>query len=95
MATLLDEALSRTACNNLPDKVGVTANLSIEYRAPTKADQWIIIRTQLVAAKGRKAEVTGTVEDMDGTRLVDARGTFVQPANASLTGLLKKSAGNE
>ncbi|TFL01443.1 HotDog domain-containing protein [Pterulicium gracile] len=39
MATLLDEALSRTACNNLPSKVGVTANLTIEYRAPTKADQ--------------------------------------------------------
>ena len=24
---------------NLPDKVGVTAYLTIDYRAPTKADQ--------------------------------------------------------
>jgi hypothetical protein len=24
---------------NLPEKVGVTANLSINYRAPTRADQ--------------------------------------------------------
>lgn len=27
------------AINNLPEKVGVTANLSLNYRAPTKADQ--------------------------------------------------------
>jgi acyl-coenzyme A thioesterase PaaI-like protein len=45
LATLLDETLARTAINNLPKKVGVTANLSINYRAPTKADQFIVIKT--------------------------------------------------
>lgn len=28
---------------NLPDKVGVTANLTLNYRAPTKADQVCLI----------------------------------------------------
>jgi acyl-coenzyme A thioesterase PaaI-like protein len=72
LATLLDEALARTAINNLPDKIGVTANLSLNYRAPTKADQFIVIRTTLVEKKGRKAVVSGRVEDMEGTVLVEA-----------------------
>jgi hypothetical protein len=70
--------------SNLPDKIGVTANLSLDYRAPTRADQWIVIKTRLVEAKGRKAQVIGTVEDINGTKLVDARGTFVQPKYAKL-----------
>ncbi|KAG1876277.1 HotDog domain-containing protein [Suillus subluteus] len=39
LATILDESLARTAITNLPEKIGVTANLSINYRAPTFADQ--------------------------------------------------------
>ena len=31
--------LCNKAINNLPDKIGVTANLAINYRAPTLADQ--------------------------------------------------------
>jgi hypothetical protein len=27
------------ATHNLPEKIGVTANLNINYRAPTRADQ--------------------------------------------------------
>lgn len=84
LATLLDETLARTAISNLPDKIGVTANLSLNYRAPTKADQWIVIRTRLEATKGRKAEVTGTVQDLNGATLVEARATFVQPKYAKL-----------
>ncbi|KAF8686918.1 hypothetical protein AX14_003759 [Amanita brunnescens Koide BX004] len=39
LATLLDESLARTAINNFPEGVGVTANLNVSYRAPTRADQ--------------------------------------------------------
>lgn len=75
---------------NLPDKIGVTAKLTLNYRAPTRADQvclfyillyvpwihvpqFIVIHTSLVEAKGRKAVVSGRVEDLDGGLLVEAK----------------------
>lgn len=84
LATLLDESLARTAINNLPDKIGVTANLSINYRAPTFADQFIIIKVRLLEKRGRKVQVSGQVEDLRGNVLVEANGTFVQPKYASM-----------
>jgi len=84
LASLLDESLARVAINNLPDKVGVTANLNINYRAPTFADQFIVIRTTLVSASGRKSVVRGRIEDVNGTVLVEADATFVQPRFATL-----------
>ncbi|KAL4259214.1 Thioesterase/thiol ester dehydrase-isomerase, partial [Pleurotus pulmonarius] len=84
LATLLDETLARQAISNLPDKVGVTAQLSIGYKAPTRADQFILIKTKLVEAKGRKARVSGVVEDLEGNILVEATATFVQPRYAKL-----------
>ena len=38
------------AFNNLPDKLAVTANLSLNYRAPTRADQVLIIESLQVIA---------------------------------------------
>jgi len=67
---------------NLPDKIGVTANLSINYRAPTRADQFILIRIRLLEASGRKARASATVEDLDGNVLTEASGLFVQPKYA-------------
>jgi len=95
LATLLDETLARTAIANLPDKVGVTAQLTLNYRAPTIADQFIVIRTFLTEAKGRKVTVSGRVEDLNGTVLVEATATFVQPRYAKLlnTEALKQAMG--
>jgi acyl-CoA thioesterase FadM len=56
----------------MPDKVAVTAKLAVNYRAPTKADQFICIRTRIVEQNGRKMKVAATVEDMDGTVLCEA-----------------------
>jgi hypothetical protein len=56
---------------NLPTNIGVTANISINYRAPTRADQYVIIRTNLTELKGRKAIVAATMEDLKGQRLAD------------------------
>ncbi|KAH9050031.1 mitochondrial protein [Lactarius hengduanensis] len=89
LATLLDEALARTATQNLPEKIGVTANLSVNYRAPTRADQFVVMRIRLLEAKGRKVRVSGTVEDLDGNVLIEASGLFVQPRYARF---LNKSA---
>jgi acyl-CoA thioesterase FadM len=68
----------------LPDKIGVTAKLSLNYRAPTRADQFIVIKTTLIEAKGRKSVVSGTIEALDGSLLVEATATFVQPRYAKL-----------
>ncbi|KAJ6566946.1 HotDog domain-containing protein [Mycena capillaripes] len=84
LATLLDEALGRNAIINLPEKVGVTATLSLRYKAPTRADQFVLMKTELTEIKGRKAWVTGRVEALDGTLLVEADALFVQPRYAKL-----------
>jgi len=84
LATLLDEGLGRTAIKSLPDQVGVTAYLSIDYRAPTKADQFIVIKTRLTEVKGRKAWVEGHIEDTNGNVLAEAKTMFVQPKYAKL-----------
>ena len=58
---------------NLEARIGVTANLTINYRAPTRADQFIVIKTRLVNVKGRKVEVSARIEDLDGLLLADGR----------------------
>ena len=58
---------------HLEARIGVTANLTINYRAPARADQFIVIKTRLVSVKGRKAEVSARIEDLDGQLLADGR----------------------
>ncbi|SOV04889.1 uncharacterized protein UDID_02905 [Ustilago sp. UG-2017a] len=82
LATICDEALARTAMYNLPGKVGVTARLEIDYRKPTMADQFIVVQTELVEQKGRKATVKGTVRDVEGQLLLQCRAIFVEPKYA-------------
>jgi len=84
LATLLDESLGRTAIHNLPERVGVTAQLTLKYRAPTMADQFVVIRTRIEESKGRKVIASGRVEDLHGAVLVEASATFVQPRYAKL-----------
>jgi acyl-CoA thioesterase FadM len=63
---------------NLPAKVGVTANLSVNYRAPARADQFITIHTRLDKVSGRKVTVSGTVTSLEtGDVLTEA--TYVAP----------------
>lgn len=83
LATVLDEMLARVAIKNLPDKVGVTASLTVNYRAPTTADQWVMVKVDLDSAQGRKAKVTGRIENLSGAVLADASALFVQPKYAS------------
>ncbi|TFK47434.1 Thioesterase/thiol ester dehydrase-isomerase [Heliocybe sulcata] len=84
LATILDEGLGRVAIQNLPEKVGVTGNLNINYRAPTQADQFIVIKAKIGTVSGRKATVSGRIEDMKGKVLVEANATFIQPKYAAL-----------
>ncbi|KAG6377581.1 HotDog domain-containing protein [Boletus reticuloceps] len=95
LATLLDETLARTAINNLPDKIGVTAKLSISYKAPTFADQFIVIKVRLEEKNGRKTTVSGRVEDLKGNLLVEANALFVQPKYSKMlsNSVVKKAMG--
>jgi acyl-CoA thioesterase FadM len=56
----------------MPEKVAVTAKLSIDYRAPTRADQFVRIRTRIAEKNGRKMKVLATIEAMDGSVLCEA-----------------------
>jgi len=84
IATVLDEGLGRLAIMNVPEKLAVTANLTVEYKAPTKADQFVILRTKIVTLDGRKAHVEGRLEDLDGNLLATAKALFIQPKYAKL-----------
>lgn len=79
IATLFDESMARSAFHVLPAHVGVTARLELNYRAPTFADQNIVLQTYIQHSQGRKAKVTGTLRTTDGKLLAEAEGLFVQP----------------
>ncbi|WRT64655.1 uncharacterized protein IL334_001589 [Kwoniella shivajii] len=79
LATVFDETLARNALLNLPSRIGVTANLNINYRSPCMADQFVIVRTKLENVKGRKAVVSGYMETTSGERIADATGLFIEP----------------
>ncbi|KAI1339553.1 Adenylylsulfate kinase-domain-containing protein [Xylariaceae sp. FL0016] len=66
LATLLDEGLARCCFPALPHKMGVTANLNINYRAPAKADQYVVLRATTTKVEGRKAWVEGRIETLVG-----------------------------
>lgn len=55
----------------------------------------MVIRTNIDQVKGRKATVTGRVEDLNGTVLVEASATFVQPRYAKIlhSAQLRKAMG--
>ncbi|KLO09779.1 Thioesterase/thiol ester dehydrase-isomerase [Schizopora paradoxa] len=84
IATVLDEGLGRLAIMNVPEKLAVTANLTVEYKAPTRADQFVVLRTKIVTLEGRKAQVEGRLEDLDGNLLATAKALFIQPKYAKL-----------
>lgn len=90
LATALDEGLARCAFAALPAKIGVTANLSINYRAPCMAGQYIVLRGEVVKAEGRKAWVEGRIEtlpegDEQPVVLAEATGLFIQPKHLTVS----------
>jgi acyl-coenzyme A thioesterase PaaI-like protein len=89
LATLLDEGLARCCFPALPNKVGVTANLNIDYRRPAMADSYAVLRADTVKVEGRKAWVEGRIETLpkngeEPVTLVEAKGLFVEPKQAAV-----------
>ncbi|KAI0763373.1 hypothetical protein BC629DRAFT_1596937 [Irpex lacteus] len=72
LVTLLDESLERTASLNFPEKARVTGTLNLTYRAPTRANQFVIIKTFVEEQAGRKVRVSGRIKVIEGKALVKA-----------------------
>lgn len=88
LATLLDEGLARACFPALPNKVGVTASLKIDYRAPCPAGTYVVLKAETTKVEGRKAWVKGWIEQLTedgeaGTKLVEAEALFIEPKGAA------------
>ncbi|XMA16082.1 hypothetical protein WAI453_008873 [Rhynchosporium graminicola] len=88
LATMLDEGLARCCFAALPNKVGMTANLNINYKAPAVAGKYVVLRAKTTKVEGRKAWVEGWIETLpeDGgepVRLVEATALFIEPRQAA------------
>ena len=88
LATMLDEGLARACFPALPNKVGVTASLKIDYRVPCPAGNYVVLKAYTTKVEGRKAWVKGWIEslgedDSVGTKLVEAEALFIEPKNAN------------
>ncbi|AAW45843.1 hypothetical protein CNBJ1600 [Cryptococcus deneoformans B-3501A] len=79
LATVMDETLGRNALLNLPSRIGVTANLNINYRSPCMADQFVVVRTKVVELKGRKCVAEAKMETLSGETVADAKALFIEP----------------
>lgn len=88
LATLLDEGLARCCFAALPNKVGMTANLNINYRNPTPAQGFVVLRAVTTKVEGRKAWVEGRIETLaaEGEKpvvLAEATALFIEPRQAA------------
>ncbi|KAL1619990.1 hypothetical protein SLS56_009863 [Neofusicoccum ribis] len=90
LATLLDEGLARCCFPALPNKVAMTASLTISYKAPCKAGQFIALHAVTTKVEGRKAWVTGrletVVDEEKGEKpllLDEAEALFIEPRQAA------------
>ncbi|KXT06527.1 hypothetical protein AC578_6079 [Pseudocercospora eumusae] len=87
LATMLDEGLARACFPALPNKVGVTASLKIDYRVPCPASSYVVLKAETTKVEGRKAWVKGWIEilgeeDGTGTKVVEAEALFIEPKQA-------------
>ncbi|KAJ8101061.1 HotDog domain-containing protein [Lipomyces tetrasporus] len=87
IGALLDEALARAAILPLPGQSAVTANLNINYRAPTFTNQVIAIHSHVTDFTTSKSLVAGRVESAHGHLLAEATGVFLVPKKYNLKSL--------
>lgn len=89
LATMLDEGLARCCFGALPYQVGVTANLSINYRMPTPTESYLVVRAETTKVHGRKAWVKGQIESLPASGEVvqvyaEAEALFISPNFAAV-----------
>ncbi|KAI9899596.1 hypothetical protein N3K66_006057 [Trichothecium roseum] len=89
LATMLDEGLARCCMKALPNKLCVTANLNIDYRKPTPAGSFLVLKARTTKVQGRKAWVKGHIELLAGPGetpvvVAEASGLFIEPKYAAM-----------
>ncbi|MCJ1271559.1 hypothetical protein MMC22_011461 [Lobaria immixta] len=87
LATMLDEGMARCCFAALPNKIGFTASLTVNYRAPSPAGSFVVLKAEVVKAEGRKAWVKGRIELLGdgiepGKLLADGESLFIEPKYA-------------
>jgi len=96
LATILDEGLARCCFAALPNKVGVTARLLINYRAPVPAGSYVVLRAKTTDVDGRKAWVEGRIESLvaEGekpTVYAEATALFIEPRRVAVSSKKNRS----
>lgn len=90
LGTMLDEGLAGCCFAKLPNKIGVTANLNINYRSPVKAGSYVVLKAKTTKVEGRKAWVEGRIETLGegeepGRVLVEATALYIEPKYAEVS----------
>ena len=89
LATILDEGMARCCFAALPNKVGLTASLTLNYKAPLSANTYVCMRAKTTKVEGRKAWVEGRIESLVGEGEapvihVEASALFIEPRQATV-----------
>lgn len=86
IATIMDEMLGRCAVKQFPSQTGVTANLELNYLAPSITNAFYVLRAipKKEGRTDRKGWASGRLETLDGEVCVEARGLFVVPKEVKL-----------
>lgn len=90
LTVIFDEVFARLAMPNFKSKVGMTANLSVDYRAPGKPGEWYVLKSKTVSVEGRKAWVEGRLEMLsrskeEGVLVAEGKSLFVEPKFAAVS----------
>ncbi|CUS06978.1 unnamed protein product [Tuber aestivum] len=89
LATILDEGLARCCFAALPNKIAMTASLTVNYRKPSPAGSYVVLKAKTVKVEGRKAWVEGKIETLVGegeesSVLVEASALMIEPRQAAI-----------
>lgn len=89
LATMMDEGMAKCCFAALPNKIGFTANLSVNYRAPAPASSYVVLKAEVVKAEGRKVWVKARIETLgegieQGKLLAEAEALFIEPKYAKV-----------
>lgn len=92
VATLLDESLCRCGFQVLPNQVGVTASLNIQYCSPTPANSYIVLKASTTAVEGRKVWVEGSTNVLPNEEDYDPEQELITTSKADLLAIEPKWA---
>ncbi|KAH6668304.1 HotDog domain-containing protein [Halenospora varia] len=96
LATMLNEGFANCCFAALSNKIGMTANLNINYRAPVLAGNFVVLWANTTKVQGRKVWVEGHIETLvsEGERpvlLVEASALFVELRQSAASPVQKNS----